>query len=236
MPAERRPRRSSDTALVLPFAMDLQKGTLDSVLLALVERAVRHTAGTAASVTVMTETQPSTSASTGAIATALDEVQYAQGQGPCLDAVLAQDVMHIRDTRVETRWPKFTPVAVEHGVLSTYSLPIPVLESVAAGLNVYGTTPDAFSETDSKGLRDLVAVGAAAIANLHLYESSKTMLEQLRVAAESRAVIDQARGILMARHQFSADEAFDMLRRTSQLANRKIRDIARDVVDDVSGG
>ncbi|MCW2571044.1 MAG: Response regulator with antiterminator output domain [Frankiales bacterium] len=236
MSAERRPRGPSRGTTPAVFALDLRTNTIDSVLLAVAELAVEKTAGTAASVTLMTGSRPSTSASTGAVALELDETQYEQGYGPCLDAVLSRDVMRVTDARTEARWPKFTPVAVAHGILSSMSLPIPVLDSVVAGLNVYAASPHAFGDEDDKELHDLVALGAAAIANMHLYESSKTVLDQMRIAAESRAVIDQARGVLMARHRCTADEAFDMLRLASQSANRKIRDIAREVVDEASGG
>jgi AmiR/NasT family two-component response regulator len=52
-------------------------------------------------------------------------------------------------------------------------------------------------------------------------------------ALDSRAVIAQAKGILMGRHGLSADAAFDLLSKESQLTNRKLRDIAQDLVDDV---
>jgi GAF domain-containing protein len=229
-------RRAAGPAFALPVALDLRSNTVETVLQTVAELAVDSTlGGAAASVTLMKGNGASTFASTGPLATALDETQYEQGYGPCLDAVLASDAMDMRDATAETRWPKFTPVAIEHGVLCSFSLPIPVLESVAAGLNVYATRKDAFSETDRDTLRDLVGFAGAAIANMHLYESSKTLVEQMRTAAESRAVIDQARGILMAQHRCGPEEAFAILRTTSQRANRKIRDIATEIVRLASG-
>ena len=220
----------------LAHALDLRSNTVESVLLAVAELAVERTAGHAASVTLVTPKAPATFASTDEVATTLDETQYEQGYGPCLDAILAGEPMLVRDARVEARWPKFTPVAVEQGVLSSLSMPIPVLESVAASVNVYAREADALGDADRAALEDLIAHAAAAIANIHLYAASRTLVEQMQAAALSRAVIDQARGILMQMHRCSAEEAFDILRRTSQHSNRKIRDIAQEIVAQISNG
>jgi GAF domain-containing protein len=220
----------------LPDAFSLQENTVESVLLAVAERAVARTAADAGSVTLLLKSRPTTVAATAEVAALLDESQYEQGYGPCLDAVLADAPMEIPDMRAETRWPKFTPIAVEHGVLSSLSTPIPVLDSVAAAVNLYATKPDAFCHADHAAVQELVRYASAAIANIHLYDASRTLVEQLRTAAQSRAVIDQARGILMQMHRCTADEAFDILRRTSQHSNRKIRDIAAEIVAQVSNG
>ena len=47
----------------------------------------------------------------------------------------------------------------------------------------------------------------------------------------SRAVVEQARGILMGQRRVSADEAFGILRTLSQTSNRKLRDVAQAVID-----
>jgi GAF domain-containing protein len=221
----------------LPVGLDLTAHSTETVLSAVADLAVRGTAGAvAASVTILHGDAPSTTVSTGPVATALDESQYAQGYGPCLDAVLSGDVIDILDTRAETRWPKFTPLAVEAGVLSMLSLPIPVDQPMGAGLNVYAAAEAAFTPGDRDGLTSLVGFAAAAITNVRVYEASKTLVEQMQTAMQSRAVIDQARGILMAQHRCDAEEAFAILRRTSQQGNRKIRDLAQAIVDSVTKG
>ena len=216
-------------------AFDLQESTVGSVLLAFAEQASVRTAGDTASVTLTIDTKPSTFVSTSDVASHLDETQYEQGYGPCLDAILAGTPMLMRDARTESRWPKFTPVAIEQGVLSSLSMPIPVLDSVSASVNVYAHQAEAFGDADRVALQGLMGYASAAIANVHLYDASRTLVEQLNTAALSRAVIDQARGILMQMHRCTAEEAFDILRRTSQHSNRKIRDIAQEIVDHASG-
>jgi GAF domain-containing protein len=224
-------------APALPLGLDLTAHSTESVLAAVADLAVKATAGAAAaSVTLIDGDVPSTFVSTGQLATDLDESQYSQGYGPCLDAVLSGNVIEIQDTRAESRWPHFTPVAAGRGVLSTLSLPIPLAAPLGAGLNVYATTESAFGVAARQGLESLAGFAAAAITNMRMYEASKTLVEQMQTAMQSRAVIDQARGILMVQHGCTADEAFDILRRTSQQGNRKIRDLAQAIVARASKG
>ncbi|MDX6199513.1 MAG: hypothetical protein QOJ79_2664 [Actinomycetota bacterium] len=227
---------STPDLVPLARALDLRNNTVESVLLAVAELAVERTGGDCASVTLVTGKAPTTFVATDDVAMRLDETQYGQGYGPCLDAVLASEPMLIRDARTEDRWPRFTPVAIEAGVLSSLSMPIPVLESVAASVNVYATQADALGDADRTILDDVIGHASAAIANIHVYAASRILVEQMHTAALSRAVIDQARGILMQMHRCTAEEAFDLLRRTSQRTNRKMRDVAQELVDQVSSG
>jgi hypothetical protein len=206
--------------------------TSRTVLEALAELAVRSTPGaTAASVTLMNGETPITFVATAAVAVELDESQYERGYGPCLDAILSGDVMYVEDSRTETRWPGYVDAAAASGMLSSLSMPIPVTAGLAAGLNVYAGAPAAFGEPDRDSIARLVEFAGGAIANLQLVEASRLLVDQMQTAMQSRAVIDQARGILMALHGCDADEAFAILRTTSQRANRKLRDIAQEIVN-----
>jgi GAF domain-containing protein len=208
-----------------------------TVLSAVAEFSLRSApTASSASVTLLDGDAPSTFVSTGPLAEALDERQYAAGHGPCLDAVLTGDIIEITDARTETRWPGYTPAAVQQGTLSSLSLPIAHTGQVAAGLNVYAHAANAFSPQEREDLTALVELASTAIANLQLAKQSSTLVEQMQTAMQSRAVIDQARGILMALHGCDAEEAFAILRRTSQHSNRKIRDIALEIVDKASRG
>lgn len=224
-------------AFRLPPRLDAEPHTTTTVLAAVADLALKSTPPAAAvSITVLTGDRPTTPVSTSQVAVDLDEAQYDQGYGPCLDAILAGDIMEMVDARAEARWPAFATAAVQAGALSVLSVPIPMTASLAAGVNVYGSNTNAFSTEDRDRLSRLVEFAGAAIANLQLVEESKVLVLQLQTAMQSRAVIDQARGILMARHGCDAEEAFAILRRTSQHANIKIRDIAAQIVADAAKG
>ena len=185
-----------------------------------------------ASVLLLVRDQPTTVVSTGALATDLDETQYERGHGPCLHAARTGQLTEITDTRAEDRWPDYTPRAVEHGNLSSLSIPLAIdqEEQVTGALNVYARRPQAFDQDSRSMATRFGPYAAVAAGNLHAYRSARDIADNLQTALESRAVIDQAKGILMERHKLTADQAFQQLTRASMHANRKLRDIADHLV------
>jgi AmiR/NasT family two-component response regulator len=114
-------------------------------------------------------------------------------------------------------------------------VPVPVREGIHGGLNLYARAAGAFND-DARGVASRFAAYAAAVVhNLHLYETARELAEHLDSAMRTRAVIEQAKGILMSQRRCDATEAFNLLAAASQQSNRKLRDIAQSVVDGVSG-
>jgi GAF domain-containing protein len=210
----------------------LSEQTMESLLQRVAELAQGVVAGAhEVSITVVGRDKATTVISTGELAIALDERQYADESGPCLDAAQGGTVASIPDMRAETRWPKFTAAAVEAGALSSLSTPIPLQQYANAALNMYGTDPGAFDQDAIDLAQSFASYAGVALANMHLYESTRTLAEQLQVAMESRAVIEQAKGVLMGQRRCTAEEAFDILVKLSQQSNRKLREVAQALVD-----
>jgi GAF domain-containing protein len=176
-----------------------------------------------------------TAAYTGDIALSLDERQYDAGFGPCLNAAADHGINIITDTRDEDRWTAFAAAAVDVGVLSTLSVGIPIRDSVTGALNIYAGRSHAFDDDAVALARTFAGYAAVAIANAHLYETTAALAEQMSEAMRTRAVIEQAKGILIAQQHVSPDVAFNMLSQASQTANRKLRDIAQAIVDREQG-
>jgi GAF domain-containing protein len=210
----------------------LSDHTMDGLLQRVAELAKGVVPGAAeVSVSLVGKDKATTVVTTGELATALDERQYDEYSGPCLDAAQAGTVASIPDMRAEERWPHFTKAAVEVGVLSSLSTPIPLQQYATAALNMYGTEVDAF-DREAVGLaQSFASYAGVALANMHLYESTRTLAEQLQTAMESRAVIEQAKGVLMGQRRCTAEEAFDILVKLSQQSNRKLREVAQALVD-----
>jgi GAF domain-containing protein len=185
-----------------------------------------------ASVLLLVKDHPSTVASTGDLATDLDETQYERGHGPCLHAARTGEVTEISDTRADNRWPDYTPRAVEHGNLSSLSIPLAIDQDgqVTGALNIYARRPDAFDEASRSVATRFAPYAAVAAGNLYAYQSARDMADNLQAALESRAVIDQAKGILMERHKLTADQAFQLLARASMTRNQKLREVADHLV------
>jgi GAF domain-containing protein len=184
------------------------------------------------SVTLLVKDKPTTVVSTGQLATDLDEGQYERGHGPCLHAARTGELTEIADTRTETRWPDYTPRAAERGSLSSLSIPLTIDEDeqVSGALNIYAREPEAFDADARAAGTGFAPYAAIAVGNMHAYQSARSMADNLQVALKSRAVIDQAKGILMERYKLTADRAFQVLSRASMSSNRKVRDIADHLV------
>ncbi|MEV4757053.1 GAF and ANTAR domain-containing protein [Micromonospora sp. NPDC049559] len=182
------------------------------------------------SVTLVPASGAHTVAFTGQLALRLDEWQYAQGRGPCLDAARAGAVMDLPDLASEERWPEWAAHARAAGVGSSLSIGLPIQERVFGALNVYGREPGTFDEDAITLALTFAGYAAVAVANAHLYDTTVTLAQQMQAAMESRAVIEQAKGIIMGERHCTADEAFAILAKISQDANRKLRDVAEALV------
>jgi GAF domain-containing protein len=179
-----------------------------------------------ASISLLCNDKPSTAVFTGQLALDCDESQYGRGYGPCLHAATSGEVTEVSDTRTEVRWPDYMRAAAERGALSSLSVPLPISEGTAGALNVYAREAGAFDEDSRSAATQFMPYAAVAVSNMHAYQDARTMAGNLQVALESRAVIDQAKGILMERYKVTADQAFQLLARISMQSNTKVRDVA----------
>jgi GAF domain-containing protein len=204
---------------------------LNGVLHTIATLAKRTIPGAAeVSVTLVRDRKAHTAAFTGELAVNLDESQYETGHGPCLDAAATAATVSVPEIANETRWPRWTPRALEGGALSSLSIGLPIHEKVTGALNIYATKPEAFDDDSVVLGQTFASYAAVALANAHLYDATATLAQQLQAAMESRAVIEQAKGIVMGDRRCSADEAFQILTKISQDSNRKLRDVATALV------
>jgi len=183
-----------------------------------------------ASITMLRDQKPTTPAFTAKTALLLDEAQYENGDGPCLAAIRHRGPEHV-STTADDRWPAFSAAAADLGVLATFSVPLGNEEAVIGALNMYSETQaeyDAAARDVACSFADQLGV---AVATATLYAESYELSRQLQQAMESRAVIEQAKGILMAAQRCSPDAAFQILVRASQNQNRKLRAIASEIVE-----
>ena len=217
-------------ALAALAAMVLEDATLDDVLRNVCEVAL-DVLGTAdeASVTLVSDPDARTYGATGAMAVAADEAQYRSGGGPCLDAAHANHVVLVPDLLTESRWPA-APGMAEAGARSSLSLPLPVQGEAIGALNMYRRSPMALDDEHVALGAAFASYAAVAVVNAVTYSSAADAARNLRAAMEHRAVIEQAKGILMGTTGCDADEAFHLLVQQSQHENRKLREIAAELV------
>ncbi|MQA88088.1 MAG: ANTAR domain-containing protein [Streptosporangiales bacterium] len=163
-----------------------------------------------------------TTAGTGELVAEADALQYELGEGPCLEAVSEMHTLTVEDMAHETRWPTYAPAATRLGVRSALTFQLFTDDNTLGALNLYSRRPRAFD-------RPAHEVGTVLAAQAAVAVSGARTEEQLREAINTRQIIGQAIGILMERRRITADQAFDLLRRTSQDRNLKLRDLAERV-------
>jgi GAF domain-containing protein len=212
----------------------LDQSDVTSALEEICRIAVRTVPGAAgASVTTFSKGRPSALADSDWAKT-LDELQFEEHEGPCYDAYRTGTIFRVRDLAADTRWPSYMPRAVEVGAQSMVSLPMSAEGKVVGALNLYSKDVDAFT-SDAVSVAEVVSAhaGLASQVAASMF-GHRELAEQLAEAMRSRAVIEQAKGILMAGRRCDADTAFGLLADLSQRSNRKLRDVAQALVDDAS--
>jgi GAF domain-containing protein len=184
------------------------------------------------SVTLIEQDRARSVAFTGDLAVALDERQYDRGFGPCMDAALGAGTVLITDMATDERYREFGAVAARAGIRSSLSVGMPAPERTVGGVNTYSRRVDAFDEAAVATATAFADFAAVAVLNAALVDSKTALAAQLQEAMASRAVIEQAKGLLIGRLGCTPDEAFTHLSRQSQNTNRKLRDVAAQIVAD----
>ncbi|KOV83284.1 hypothetical protein ADL03_20910 [Nocardia sp. NRRL S-836] len=193
----------------------------------------------AVTITVMAPQQPRTAATTNLLLAEVDEKQYTANRGPCLQA--ARTLKAVRAVVGEHRdeWPEFEAAAVEHDIRAYLSVPVLLPAKIGSeaqhigSINIYSLTAEAFDPFDEGLMRLFTTAAAATMGSAQRWQRSHEHIQVLERALVSRAVIDQAKGVLIAVHECTADEAFAMLVKQSQDANVKLRDVAKSLLDSI---
>lgn len=213
--------------------MDAAETRLNRLLNLILETAVDVLAFDAATVTTRhAGDELATIGATDQRLVALDDAQYESREGPCLTVLDAHEPIYLEDAALDdARWRHFSQTAAQLGVHSTLSVHVPTdVEEVAASLNFYGKRRLELGGQEMSAAASFAQQLAAAIQNVEAFRSTARLAHDMAEAMRSRAVIEQAKGIIMADNHIDADQAFDHLTQISQRANVKLRDVASRLV------
>jgi hypothetical protein len=205
---------------------------LNRLLNLILETAVDMLGFDAATVTTRHDGSLSTVGATDQRVLLMDEAQYDSGEGPCLSVLDPSGPIIWTHEDDEDRWQAFREAGQQLGVTSSLSLHVPADEAAefAASLNFYSRRNLVLAEEQMRGAEAFAAQLAAAMQTVDAAKATARLASGLAEAMRTRAVIEQAKGMLMAEKQISADEAFQLLSQTSQTANTKLRDVAQRLV------
>ncbi|MBX9243876.1 ANTAR domain-containing protein [Actinotalea ferrariae] len=205
---------------------------LQHLLLRLGDIALRSVVGaTSVSVNLGSPLAPTHVSSTGHPAATADGLQIQSGEGPCVLAFDERDLVVSDDMATDRRWPGLARWVGGTGLVSVVAAPIEVDGELVGALNVYSTATAAFDDAQAKAVELLAVAAGSILRGVWAQQQLRDLVAQLNHALESRGVIEQAKGIIMAKQGCSADDAFARLATMSQQRNVKLRDLARSIVD-----
>jgi hypothetical protein len=159
---------------------------------------------------------------------ALLDVQLRSGHGPVPDALAGGGPVSCPDTLTEGRWPEYANAALRNGVRCSVTLAY-LSDADAVTLSLFGARPRSLESGQLAEL--LTAFGGALMGNADEYGDARRTALQLTAAADSRALVDQAKGMLMQALGCSAEDALDKMRQISQERNLRVTDVARTIID-----
>lgn len=197
---------------------------------ALVEASRRLVAGCdRASLLVRTRDRFVTAASTDEVARRIDEIEIEVGEGPCVDAIRDEAYQHDPDlTDAHTPWPRFTERIVrDTPVRSAIGYRLLLDGDKVGALNLFSDTPGGLTKKSADVGAVIASFASVALMAIRSREQAAT----LRRGLQSNREIGKAVGLLMAAHHVSGDEAFEMLRSTSQELNMKLTQVASQIIE-----
>lgn len=161
----------------------------------------------------------------------LDILQLQSNEGPCLDCVRTGKPVAVDDIDADrARWPLFAPAAIAAGFRSVTALPLRLRDQTIGGLNMFRTGADPVRAEERRLAQALADVATIGILQRRSAHRSTMMAEQLQHALNSRIVIEQAKGVLAERNGVDMETAFNALRRYARNHNRKLSELALEVV------
>jgi GAF domain-containing protein len=183
------------------------------------------------SLTLIERDQGFTAAASGPVSLDLDLRQYDLGEGPCLDAARYGQTVRLRVDEPDQPYPDLRRAAQQKGVTHTLSIGLSTGDQVMGAINIYSSTGMPLSDKSEEIARTFAVCIGIVLGNAEQYRQAATRVAHLETAMRTRAPIEQAKGILMARHRCTSEEAFAMLVRLSQTRHVKIKDLAQGLVD-----
>ena len=165
----------------------------------------------------------------------LEELQIQHREGPCVAAFEDKELVGAEDLTEEARWPLFSAAAVERGVRAVLASPLPYNQDAVGVVAVLSEDRHPWSAEGELALLAFTDLAALLIASMMQGQEQSLLAAQLQTALNSRAVIEQAKGVLIGRDGLSAHEAYEQLRAQARSERRKLAAVSAEVVKNAAG-
>ena len=161
---------------------------------------------------------------------AFEQAERDLGEGPCVDAFTAGQVVRTADLRADPRWPRLAPAARTNQIRGVLSAPVLLDDQPIGTCNALTTVPRDWTEADAGAVRAFAGMLGRLIGSITDARHKTELTVQLQSALNSRVLIEQARGVLMERQGVDAQRAFELLRHRARSSERKLADVARELL------
>lgn len=186
-------------------------------------------------VTVKVRRKPSTAAGSSRRAVELDQMEQKVGDGPCIAALRDMSPVLIDDVSSDHRWPELNRKFAEANVHSSLGVPLEISSDASAALNFFASKPHAFGpDVYEKALGFAAAARNTLLLSVRI-GTAVDRAEDLEAAMQSRTAINLACGVIMAQNRCSQAAAMEILTKVSSNRNRKLRDVAAELIEQFSG-
>jgi GAF domain-containing protein len=174
-------------------------------------------------------------AATAVLVREIDTIQYGElNEGPCITSMQTHRTVVSGSLGSDSRWPRFGGRVARMRVHSALSLPLIVGDQVIGAINAYARSRDVFGEHAVRLGARFAGPAAVSVYNAQLLAEAQERTARLQRALSSRAVIDQAIGIIRSRSGVGVEVAFDRLVRMSQTDNIKLHVVAERLVEEAA--
>lgn len=152
-------------------------------------------------------------------------------EGPCPDCYrTGEPIVNHRLTASGGPWPRFGPRAIKAGFRSVHAVPMRLRDVTIGALNLFRTDEGALNDADVASAQALADVATIAVLHHRAGRDTQLVHEQLNHVLNTRIVIEQARGIVAEQTDLDTDQAFSALRNHARRNNRRLVDVAHDVI------
>src|ERR1700761_8154498 len=160
----------------------------------------------------------------------LEELQVEHREGPCITSFEDKVMVSAPDLVTDLRWPSFSKAAVDKGVRAVLASPIPYNQDAVGVVAVLSEDEHPWSAEAELALLAFTDLAALLIASMMLGEEQTALAQQLQGALNTRAVIEQAKGVLIGRHGLSTQAAYEQIRAQARAERRKVAVVAAELV------
>jgi GAF domain-containing protein len=166
----------------------------------------------------------------------LEELQVRHQEGPCIAAFDDKALVAAQDLAEDRRWPIFSDAAVARGIRAVLASPLPYNQDAVGVVAVLSEDRQPWSPEAELALLAFTDLAALLIASMMISQQQSELATQLQSALNSRAVIEQAKGVLMGQQGLSAHAAYEQLRAQARAQRRKLVAVSADLVRSAARG